>query len=143
MRDNHYRHLLLTLTSMVAQTITQPFTPEQYVNEVLVEEGGNGKQRDVFWRGMTRFGLVTNAAVGTLAVARGVNTDHASRDFNLHELRGLQSDADLESVANSVPSFDWADIHGWLDLRRCALEFDLPPMGIAFRSITCSGPMNT
>ena len=134
---------LLLTTSMVAQTITQPFTPEQYVNEVLVEEGVMASNV-TFSGGNDQIGLVTNAAVA-LGMPGGVmlNTDHVSCTSTCTNCGGLQSDADLESVANSVPPLIgqtfWlarlTTLRGW--------NLTLSPMGIAFRSITCSGPTNT
>ena len=100
------------------QTITQPFTPEEYVNDVLLG-GGITASNVTFSGGSDQIGLVSNSGAA-LGLDGGVmlNTDHVSCTSTCTNCGGLQSDADLEFVANSVPRVDWAVLHGGLDLRR-------------------------
>ena len=86
------------------QTITQPFTPEEYVNDVLLG-GGITASNVTFSGGNDQIGLVSNSGAA-LGLEGGVmlNTDHVSCTSTCTNCGGLQSDADLESVANSVPT---------------------------------------
>jgi len=112
-------------------TITQPYaTAEEYVQEILLGDGVTAT--NITYTGsLAQLGLLENGA-GVFSVASGLmlNTDDATCEgFCADCLGGAVADADLLSVANSVPplinqSFTVSSVN---DV--CILEFDFEAGG--------------
>ena len=132
---------LLLTTSVVAQTITRPFTPEQYVNEVLLG-GGITASNVTFSGGNDQIGLVSNSGAA-LGLDGGVmlNTDHVSRTSPCT----LQGTAERRRRIRGLPRarVDWAVLHGGLYHDVARLEFDFVADGDSISFVYVFGSDNT